>query len=495
MRRFSSTWLMFLVVALLAGYTAWDYRKAVKEEGVDADQEKRLFAMEPGDVEEIKVQQKDDLVDIKKENGVWHMLKPVDDEADSSAVEAFNYSTVIQKGKFFRSEDDAKNTKWADYGLDPVTMSVEVKSAKKSESLQVSSKNAFDGSYYVRKGDELLLGDRGLAQIVARSPNSLRQRRLWRDTESTIERADVEVDYEGLKEKFAILLKDGKWELGPKPAFDYDLERTANWLVQLERMTAQEIEIDLDTPAADAKDIEVPLRSLGIPMHFKRAEGPKAGPWTFAKQTLRVTLHLKDAKGAAGTWILTAGPDIVQDGFVMANARSTVYKIPAQNLLPFRIPIDYFRNGKKPFNFPVEQARRIEVFNEGKQRTFIKENSDWKLEGGDSVLQPDKLVALIQNIHQLEAAEFVPQAKAKGFSAQQRVVVRDDKGAVLLDLSWGDPFPATRKYNKGMTLCYVRTNLEKDAMGVNQAAIASLNIALTEKKSPTKTETEKASKK
>lgn len=458
MKSFRSTGLMLLIVGALAGYTLWDYRKAMKNEGVDVELETKLFSLASDDVLELNVQQKEALIQLKREGALWRMLKPVADEADSSAVEAFLYSALIQKGKFFRAGEEAKATNWSDYGLEPPGSTIELKSAKATETLQVSSKNAFDGSYYVRRGEELLLGDRGLAQLVGRAPNSLRQRRLWRDTESTIQRADIEVDYEGLKEKFAIVLKGDKWELEPKPVFAYDSEKVANWLVLLERLTAQEVAADLRTEASEEKK-----------------------SFLLTRPSVRATLHLKKANGEAAQWVFTAGQDRAEDAFAMASSQPTVYKLPAQNLKPFRVSTSYFRDGKKPFQFPVEQAHQIEAYSEGKLYKFIKDGSLWKTDGEASELQSDQLVGLVESIHRLEALEFLPARSGTGFKPEQRVVIRDLKGTVLLDLSWGAPYPSARTMNKGMTFRYARTNLEKDEMGVSVAGVNNLSLVLAKK--------------
>ncbi|MGZ3724002.1 MAG: hypothetical protein ACXVA9_13760, partial [Bdellovibrionales bacterium] len=56
----------------------------------------------------------------------------------------------------------------------------------------------------------------------------------------------------------------------------------------------------------------------------------------------------------------------------------------------------------------------------------------------------------------------------------QHILIRDSKGQTLLDLSWGDDFKAQQSWNKGMTFRFVKTNLEKEVLGVNAAKVASL---------------------
>src|SRR5205085_1227186 len=106
---------------------------------------------------------------------------------------------------------------WAEFGLQPPGTTIEVKAAGKTETLQISSKNAFDGSFYVRRGDELLLGGHGIAQIANRDPSSFRSKRLWRETSAKIESVNAEINSEKTHGKFSVVADGANYSLQPTP--------------------------------------------------------------------------------------------------------------------------------------------------------------------------------------------------------------------------------------------------------------------------------------
>jgi len=439
MKGFRGTWILFAVVAVLAAYTAWEFKKAGPETN-DVSQQKKLFDFKNEQVDQIKLTHGGDTVLVIREGETWHMKQPVDDDVEKSAVEAFLYSVVIQKGKVFRSEDESKNTKWADFGLEPAGYVLELTVDKKPQILQISSKNAFDGSYYIRQGEEVMLGDHGLAQIVGRDPSALRSRHLWRQKDAKAERIEVQFG----SEKY-VLKKEGEiLAFDPKPAFKIDTAKVDQWLGAIYNLMPTEI-------VGDALTDEQRKLDLLVKPSF----------------TMKV-----DYKNPTGTWILTVGQDRADDVFLYTSARPTVYKTSSAALKTLRVGEVYFRDGKSPFHFDVEQVHDV-LISQGKiQHNLVKEGSEWKAEAPDLKVDGEKLGTFFQNIRNLEGQEFTKSAK--GLKPDQRIRLRDSQGQTLLDLTWGDEFKATQSWNKGMTFRYVQTNLEKDAMGVVATKISGL---------------------
>src|SRR4051794_35815813 len=112
-----STAVVAALVALLAGYTAWEYKKAAMHTG-DTAQEKRLFFFVPEQVDRFKLIRGSETVLVEREGEDWKIKQPVEDMAEKSAVEAFLYSVMIQKGKIFRDADESKTTKYGEFGLE-----------------------------------------------------------------------------------------------------------------------------------------------------------------------------------------------------------------------------------------------------------------------------------------------------------------------------------------------------------------------------------------
>jgi hypothetical protein len=449
MKAFRGTAVLSLFVVLLAGYTAWEYKKASLHSG-DTDVEKRLFYFVPDDVDSFRIKRPDSTVSVVHHGDEWQMIEPAKDLAEKSAVEAFLYSVMIQKGKVFRDADESKTTDLKQFGLDPAGAVIEINSHQKTESLSVSTKNAYDGSYYILHNGQVLLGDRGLAQIVARDPNSLRTKKLWRERDAVILSAEVEVNQDQIKDKFS-LKKDGdSWLLDPKPPFAIDVHKIETWLAGLHALNPGDI--------ASEKLSEAQKREFLL-----------------LKPSLKAHVTLKKADGKDGTWDVTVGQDRGDDVFMYTNLRDTVYRASASTLSALRVNRDYFRDGKSPFHFQLEQAHLIQV----NGLKIEKDGSTWKLKDAPagSELVQDQLTEFLHNLSRLEAQEY-PRAKdAKGFKPEQTIRIEDAKGGVLLELSWGDEFKAREPWNKGMTFRFVKTNLDKEVLGVNSAKIASLTKA------------------
>lgn len=460
MKAFRGTAILSLCVVALALYTAWEYKKAADTSG-DAPEEKHLFSFNSDQVEQVQITHGAETMLIVRESDSWKMKKPFVDDAETSVMDAFIYSVRMQKGKTFRGEDESKGTKWAEFGLEPPGSVVEITSNKKTETLAVSSKNAFDGSYYIRQGNELMLGDHGLAQIVGRDASAFRSRRLWREGEATVESVQATVNLDKINDKFTVKREGENYQLEPKPVFPVDEVRLSQWVRNILALTPSEI-------ASDALSEEE-----------KRS-------FLLLKPSLQANVQFKKTDGGKGEWNLTIGQDKADDVYVYTNQRATVYKTNSKSLDKIRVDRQYFRDSKHAFKVPVEEAHEVHISKADFKHDFIKDGSTWKLKSGDKDLElnADKLADLFHAITSLEAAEF-PQAKeAKGFKGDQHLVVLDEKGKIIFELKWGEEFKAKQAYNKGMTLRFVQTNLEKDPMGVNASKIASLiDASLVKKKS------------
>src|SRR4051794_4207404 len=107
MKPFSGTAILSAFVVLLAGYTAWEYKKAAMHTG-DTAQEKRLFFFVPEQVEQFTLTRGKETILVVRDGEDFKIKQPVEDMAERSAVEAFLYSVMIQKGKIFRDADETK---------------------------------------------------------------------------------------------------------------------------------------------------------------------------------------------------------------------------------------------------------------------------------------------------------------------------------------------------------------------------------------------------
>jgi hypothetical protein len=461
MKTFRSTGILTICVIAIAAYTYWDYQKSEGKEAATESQEIALFKFKNDDVRGVRLKTKDADIELIKDGDQWKMLRPIEDLADNSSVEAFLYSVISHKGKVFRDTDEEKTEAPLErFGLNPPGAKVEIVTEKgkqkTTELIEVGSKNAYDGSFYVLQDKNVYLSDTGMAQVLARTPDSFRSKQMWRDPNVTIDWAEAVVNLPEMKSKFKIVQEGELWTLDPKPPFEVDKGKVANWLLRVEQLSAVEVKKD-DPTAEDEKRL------------------------LMTKPSLVVTLHHKDPQGKEGRWILTAGQDMAEDVYMRTSERNSIYRGLSPNFDKLRVPLEYFRDGKKGFQFPVEQAAKIEVtIGHGPKKkpyVFVKDASNWKIQGAEaqtSHVKVEKLVSMIQALTKLEAQEFVPNAKPSAFKPEQRLIVRDAKDQILIQLDWGGVLPGQLPANKKTQFVLVKSNLEQDVMAVKASDMMNL---------------------
>lgn len=440
MKGFRATGILFVLVGALAAYTFYEFKHAGEDAAAERG-EVPAFTLKREEVESFKLTLHGTEIELRRDGDAWKMLKPVEDLAENATVDGFLLSTLGEKLKSLQSGDEAKNVKWTDYGLEPAPNQLEFSGKGRSEGLKLSGKTAYDGSYYVRKGDQLLLGASSVGQIATRSPGSFRSRKLWREPEGTTVESVVILSTAPTRATYKAVQVDGKWGIEPKPPFVIDSDRVSAWVQQWKDLMPNDF-------ASDTLD-EASKREFLL-----------------LKPSVYAALTLKRPDGSTLPWEVTIGQDKGEDVYLFTNQRTTIYKYSKAGLASLRVPVDYFRDGKKPFQFDVEQAHEVEV-NSGKGRyTFVKSDSAWKIKGDatDLELDQDKLIRLFQNARLLEAAEYAPSVKATKLTP--RFIVRNAKGVEIFSLSWGDETQPLKSWNQGLKYRWVRTNLEKEFMGL-----------------------------
>lgn len=458
MKHFRSTWILFAVVALLAGYTYYEYRHA-SEDLEFSKGEMPAFGLKREDVDKISLTVRGAAIELQKKGNEWLLVKPVEDFAESAVVDGFLFSAVTQKFKTFRSDDDGKGQaiNWAEFGLDSPAITLELTAKGKAESLAFGSKNAFDGSYYVRKGNDVYLGDKSLAQVVDRQPFAFRSRKIWRDEDVTLESVIVDNG----KEKFAFKKNDGKWAMDPAPAYAIDSSRMEDWLNRVQDL---------------------------VPTEFVKegVEDVDKANYLLKKPALTVQVSYKKKDGKDGKWTLTLGQEKATEVFLYTDQRPTIYKATKAATEKLLVSKDYFRDGHAPFQFNVEQARVIRIHTPALNHEFKKVDSGWALSDKSSAeleLNQDKLVQLLQSLRTLDAREFL--ANGPGIKGEPQIQILGEDQKPIFTLAWSDEYKSKLPWNVGVALRYAKSNLSKEIVALPKDKIERLiDSGMVKKKAP-----------
>lgn len=439
MKSFRSTGILFAVVTLLAAYTFYEFRAKSKSGLPVAEGETRLFDFGMNEVEAVDVERNAGAFSIERRGDDWYLTKPVQDLADKAIVDSFLYSLVDQRIKDFVSEDEVSQVKWEDLGLDSGFTKLIVHSKGKSVSADVSSKNAFDGRFYMRVNGEPKLGDRSWAQIFQRNPESFRNKYLWPHGMNS-ETQSISFKYPEGKTWREVTLesKEGKWSMTPPVNHEISDVQISNWLDDLKDFKAVEV---ISDPGPDLSKfgLVTPRYEIHITTQDPQGEGEKVS-------------------------IKISGP-IAEDVYAMREGNPAVYKLTRTAAERVKVDTDYFREGQSPFQFSLELARQIEVETTKGRVKIEKDGENWKLvDGGNLELKTDKLVELFQKVRDLDAREF--HKTGRGWPQRPQLVIRGKDDKILLQLEWGEKFKPTKGYLIGQEYKFVRSSQSSEVFGV-----------------------------
>lgn len=407
-----STAIFALVVLGLIALSLFDYKK-MKQQGDLAEGEEKLLTLKEGTVSEIVFKSKNQTIQLKNDKGVWKLLQPLQDDADDTAV--IGVLNALKEAKVQKIEDADKDKKaidWSQYGLNP---GVEIEIAtdqNKKDGFKISDSSAYDGSFYVEKDQHLFLGDKSLARLADEQIPALRSHNPWRG-QGEVTKVEGDYTYQGESRHVTLTKGDKGWSA--TPAFDLPLsdDKVNDWLQEVRDVRANDFAAD----HADAKTRE----QFGL-----------------KKPAMTVTFTLKlDGKESQITWEFGQEKDKGNQVYVHTSSRPDIYKGTKFTWRESRIPFEHMLDANQALQFPLEQAKEMELSNDGHAYRFSKGEHDWTLKEPQAEASHFHPLALADFFQKLKGLE--PQAgempSGLSFDAGNHLVIKGDKGE-LLDLSW-----------------------------------------------------------
>lgn len=401
-----TTLIFTIVVVALAGLTFFDYKRSKQKEGLQEGEQKVLdFPAE--ELSHFLLKSKTQTIELKRDGKMWKMLQPLLDDVDENSVSMLISALQTAAVKDLGEEVHKGQIDWKKYGLDP-GVSIEAEAEKGARtSLAISDTNAFDGSFYVRKNDQLYLGDRAWSHIAGQQVNPLRSHQIWR-TPGDIVRLQAHYDYQGTVED-AIFTKTGEtWKM--EPAFDLPLNasKVRNWVQSMRDLRL----IDFAAAKPSEKDQDVYLL--------------KKPSWR-GEFTVK-----KDEKEAKVHWVV--GQDRDNDLFLHSDVKDEVYKTGKFSLRDIRIPFEQLLDTSKVVQFPIEEAKEIDLLIDGHRVRFVKGDKDWGMEPAVPNINPSAVADFLQKLRALDLIAGLPSGVSTNPS-KDRLMIKSKEGT-LFEMEW-----------------------------------------------------------
>jgi hypothetical protein len=349
------------LLAVLGGLTWWSNKKQAAASKSTTDKTTKILSIPSDQVQEVRVKKPAETVDIKLQNGKWHLTQPEALPADSdamttmvSSLSSLNADTVV----------DPKATDLTPYGLQNPSLDVQiVKKDGKTDNLLVGDETPTGSGSYAK-----LANDGRVFTIASyvknnfdKNPNDLRDKRLLTFDSDKLTRVELQANSQAIE--FGKNNKN-EWQiLKPRP---YRADGS-----------------QVDTLLTNLKDAKMDLSEDAK----KAAEG-------FSGGTKVATAVATDANGSQTLEVRKNKDTYYAKSSVVTGA----YKLSGDGK-GFEKKLDDFRN-KKLFEFGFSDPTKIEL----KAATYTKSGDKWQ--SGGKTMDNNSVQNLIDKLRDLSATGF-----------------------------------------------------------------------------------------
>lgn len=441
MKNFKATLFFAVFVVGVAAFSFWDYQNS-KEEKIAEEKADLVLKLDKTEITEVTLESPDRRIQIQKQDGTWKLIQPLEDEVDGSAVDFWLTDLLGQKAKDLSAQVGV-NPDWSKYHFSDQSPRIQVKAGDRIEELSFGTSNAFDGSYYIRQGDKLLLGETTWASSLEKRPEALRNKDLY-EPDGEIDRIQIK-NHRG--ENFELAFADGQWKIPSSPDLTLSTRNIEDFIENLKELKAVDISADEVTSATKKK------YALNSPtLELKISEQDREKPY-------QITIGRID--------------DDKQEAYVWTSRRETIYrlsKVAAEKVL---VGKDYFRDGHKPFRIEWSKVDKVQIEIEGQLKTFNKSGENWNAAGlkEKEEFKPEKMENFLLRLKELEAKVYLPAKSGKGFNQKITLFQQDQP---LLTVEIGDGFDSPQVATHINPLRYVRSSLSSEVLGVRDSVVQGL---------------------
>lgn len=386
------------VVFLAAAYAYYDFQSEQRAEQKKADTAV-LLPWDHTQIDSFKIEKGENSLELKKTDGKWQLLKPLQDQVSEEDVLTFLEGLTTEKSINIVTEGTQIDYKV--FGLDQPLAHITVQKGADVQVFHVGSKKNFEGNSYLRLNEEprVVVAAATWQNKTDKTAYDFRDKRWARLDVKSVESMSLQAG----KEKTELVKKDENWTYKNHPDWKLDQNKIRPFLASLSENRIQKFSVPLDSKTPFA--------------------------------TIR--LGLSGGKKWEGQLFIN-------------NEKKHVLSVPAEKLtgeiLPsevdnfYKISEDSIRDRKAAFAIAADKVQKFEIKSPDRNWKFERKGESWVLEPMPEgrELDPSKINQLITEVGNMEVLQFTDKKQDPGLTAKSsKLIFKNAEDKVILELNWG----------------------------------------------------------
>ncbi len=430
-KNLSRIFFSFLALAL-AGWAFYEYKQSQKER----EQQERAAVFFDRELESLKAfrvtKAGGKILEVKKEGEDWLVRQPIQDLADFAEISRWFNEIKNQKVQKIQTDKDIS---WKDYYLEKAPLVRLEFSSGQSLSFSVSGKSSFDGKYFIKKGEDLLLGESYFySEVNEVDFDSFRSGKLLQPLGHA-----TKIQFQG-PEAFALDWENYSWSLSEDQSFPLDSSRLDGFWTDINSIKSSAFKERVRPESLKKYGLNKPQ----LKIQFSYPEKDKS-----------VTLKLSPFQG--------------EKAFVFVSHRRFILEISKEDAKKLLLSKKDFRDHAFPFNYKADSVAQVERRSGKKSLAIKKEGQVWRALGEkDKAVSVEKAEELLDQIKELRGEKYKKSA-----------VLGKNPRFIKMTTAKGDLVFELKEASAGGALSWVKTNLWPEWTAVPKKSldeIFSLNI-------------------
>lgn len=433
MKSFRSTFVLIGLVAAIGGFAVWDYFQTQKNEETEK-QNSLILNLSEDEVKKLVLRSEEGTFTLERssQSEDFSIVSPITDEVDQDTIRFWLNDVFNESAKPLRSGSEVK---WSDFDLEEPKRSLEVQTFSQENFLIfVSQQSAFDGSIYLRKEDQLLLGGTAWGRLMLKKTNEVRGKKLLRKTIDLKKLESIEIESADMKTTYSLTRNVGGegWALSPQVSWPLSSAEVESFVRSLEGTRTEGYLNDAPT--------EAEIKSYGL------KKGASQLTLNFASQNQEQKASENSQgqeKKDSDQLIIKLAPrpkGQSEASFAMlVSDRPFIYSISKKSFEQLLPALQNFRDKDQPFNVDLALADRLILESKNLPAAVIaKKDGAWSLNppSNDLKLNESKRDLIFKKMQSLKVKDFKPLKtlnKAQAPSAKVKIYAGDE---LLIELSW-----------------------------------------------------------